>query len=261
MTPGLLFDALHHDDAITIPAGWTQGRANYGGLVAALLYARMTGVLGAPRALRSATVSFVGPVATGAATVTARVLREGKSVVQMEAQLLQDGQVMAAMLASFGAARASALAVDEAPAPRFAAPEACQPWPYIAGVTPEFTQHFEFRQAQGGFPFSGADKGEMGGWMRLKEARGGLDYADLFLLIDAWPPAVLPMVRGVAPGSTMSWTLEPIRLPAGKTASHWWQYLATTDYFHDGYGHCGARIWDDEGNLVAISRQTVVVFA
>lgn len=261
MTPGLLFEALRHHDAITIPPGWTQGRANYGGLVAALLYARMAGVLGAARALRSATVSFVGPVATGPATVTARVLREGKSVVQMEAHLEQDGQVMAAMLASFGAARESALAVDEAPAPLFPAPDACAAWPDIPGLTPEFARHFDFRQAQGGAPFTGSAKGEMGGWMRLKDARDGLDYADLFLLIDAWPPAVLPMVRGVAPGSTMCWTLEPIRLPAGKTGRDWWQYLATTDYFHDGYGHCGARIWDDEGRLVAISRQTVVVFA
>lgn len=261
MTPGLLFDALRHDDDITIPAGWTQGRANYGGLVAALLYARMAGVLGGPRALRSATVSFIGPVATGPATVTARVLREGKSVVQMEAHLLQDGQVMAAMLASFGTARESALAVDEAPAPVFPAPDACVAWPQIPGVTPEFAQHFDFRQAVGGAPFTGADKGEMGGWMRLRDAREGLDYADLFLIIDAWPPAVLPMVRGLAAGSTLCWTLEPVQLPAGKSGGHWWQYLATTDYFHDGYGHCGARIWDDEGRLVAISRQTVVVFA
>jgi acyl-CoA thioesterase len=59
----------------------------------------------------------------------------------------------------------------------------------------------------------------------------------------------------------MTWTLEPVHLPAHKTAASWWQYLATTDYAHDGYGNCAARIWDDEGNLVAISRQTVVVFA
>ena len=59
----------------------------------------------------------------------------------------------------------------------------------------------------------------------------------------------------------MCWTLEPIFLPEDKTAGHWWQYLATTDYAHDGYGHCAAQVWDDEGRLVAISRQTVVVFA
>lgn len=259
--PAPLFASLRTSDAIDIPAGWTQGRANYGGLVAALLYARMAGVLDTPRVLRSATVSFVGPVATGPATVTARVLREGKSVVQVEAHLLQDGEVQAAMLASFGAPRESALAVGASPAPAFPRPDDLPALPYLPGITPEFTQHFDFRWGHGSFPFSGADLPEMGGWMRLKDARTEFDYADLFLLIDAWPPAVLPMVKGVAPGSSLCWTLEPIQVPPGKTAGHWWQYLAQTDYFHDGYGHCNARVWDDEGRLVAISRQTVVVFA
>ncbi|MDF3030796.1 MAG: acyl-CoA thioesterase, partial [Moraxellaceae bacterium] len=61
MTLVPLFDSLRHSDTLTMPAGWTQGRANYGGLVGALLYARMEKLLGAPRVLRSATVSFVGP--------------------------------------------------------------------------------------------------------------------------------------------------------------------------------------------------------
>lgn len=259
--PAPLFAALRSSDTIDIPAGWTQGRANYGGLVAALLYARMAGALGTPRVLRSATVSFVGPVATGPATVTARVLREGKSVVQMEAQLVQDGQVQAAMLASFGAARDSTLAVNAPPAPVFPRPEELPALPYLPGITPEFMQHFDFRWGHGSFPFSGADLPEMGGWMRLKEPRAAFDYTDLFLLVDAWPPAVLPLLKGPAPGSSLSWTLEPIQLPPGKTAGSWWQYLATTDVFHDGYGHCHAQVWDEEGRLVAISRQTVVVFA
>lgn len=256
-----LFDSLRHTETIEIPAGWTQGRATYGGLVAALLHARMAAVLGEPRVLRTAALSFVGPVAPGVATVTARVLRQGKSVVQMEAHLLQGGEVMAAMLSSFGTPRDSALAVEAPPPPAFPRPEDSPVLPYMAGVTPEFTQHFDFRWAHGDFPFTGSALPELGGWMRLREAGAAFDYTDLFVLGDAWPPAVLPIVRGVAPGSSMSWTLEPIQLPPGKTGGHWWQYHARTEYFHDGYGHCAAQIWDDEGRLVAISRQTVVVFA
>lgn len=258
---GPLFDSLRHTDTVEIPAGWTQGRANYGGLVGALLYARMAALLDAPRVLRSATVSFVGPVATGAVTVTAEVLRQGKSVIQMEARLLQDGEVMAAMLASFGAPRDSAIAVDAHPAPVFKAPDDARALPFVPGVTPEFTQHIDFRWAHGDLPFTGSPLPELGGWMRLKEARAALDYTDLFLLVDAWPPALLPLLKGPAPGSSLTWTLEPLQLPAGKTAGHWWQYLAKTDVAHDGYGHAAAWLWDDEGRLVALSRQTVVVFA
>lgn len=261
MALGSVFDSLRQSDTVVIPEGWTQGRANYGGLVGALLYARMQKLLGMPRVLRSATVSFVGPVATGPVTLTAELLREGKSVLHLEARLLQDGQVLAAMLASFGAPRMSALAVPAAPAPEFSAPAESLVMPYVAGLTPDFLQHFDLRWAHGDMPFMNSPLAELGGWMRMKQARGSLDYADLFLLIDAWPPAILPMVNGVAPGSSMTWTLEPVQLPAGRTAADWWQYLATTDYAQDGYGHCAARVWDEAGNLVAISRQTVVVFA
>jgi acyl-CoA thioesterase len=258
---GPVFDSLRHSDTVDIPEGWTQGRANYGGLVAALLCARMEKLLGAPRVLRSATVSFVGPVATGPVTLTAELLREGKSVLQLEARMLQNGGVVAAMLASFGAPRTSALKVDAPPAPAFTPPADSLAMPFVAGLTPDFLQHFDLRWAHGDLPFMNSPLAELGGWMRLKEARGKLDYADLFLLIDAWPPALLPMVDGPAPGSSLTWTLEPVQLPAGKTASGWWQYLAKTDYARDGYGHCAAQVWDDAGNLVAISRQTVVVFA
>lgn len=261
MSLDLLFAALAGNENIDIPAGWTQGRANFGGLVAALLYARIDALMEESRTLRSATVSFVGPVASGAATVTASLLRHGKSVTQAEARIIQNGEVVAVMLASFGAARASAVKVAAAAAPVFKKPEDCAALPYVAGVTPEFTQNFDFRWGHGDFPFTGSALPELGGWMRLKENRGAVDMIDLFMLVDAWPPALLPVVKGPAPGSSMCWTLEPLSLPENKTANSWWQYQATTDFAADGYGNCAARIWDDEGNLVALSRQTVVVFA
>lgn len=261
MSLDALFAALRTGESVDIPPGWTQGRANYGGLVGALMYARTEAVLGEARWLRSATVSFVGPVATGPATVTAEILRAGKSVVQTEARILQNGEVVAVLLSSFGAARESYIRVEAEAAPVFKAPDECQALPYIPGVTPEFTQNIDFRWGHGDIPFSGSALPELGGWMRLKEARRDIDFMDLFMLVDAWPPALLPMVKGPAPGSSMTWTLEPLYLPAGKTSHNWWQYQAKTEYAADGYGNCAARIWDDEGRLVAISRQTVVVFA
>ncbi|MGH8493308.1 MAG: acyl-CoA thioesterase [Moraxellaceae bacterium] len=261
MSLDALFTALRTGDAVDIPPGWTQGRANYGGLVAALMYARTHSLLGDARWLRSATVSFVGPVATGPALVTAEILRGGKSVTQTEARILQNGEVVAVLLCSFGAARESYIRVSAPPAPMFKAPEECQPLPYVAGMTPEFTQNIDFRWGHGDFPFSGSALPELGGWMRLKEARGDIDFIDLFMLVDAWPPALLPMVKGMAPGSSMTWTMEPVYLPEGKSANNWWQYQAVTEFAQDGYGNCAAKIWDDEGRLVAISRQTVVVFA
>lgn len=260
MSLSALFDALKIQETVCIPAGWTQGRANYGGLVAAMLYARTQSVLPDGRELRSATVSFVAPVATAEVTVTARVLRQGKSVIQTEAHMLQNGDVVAVLLCSFGVGRESAIQVQSALAPTFKSPEDGLVLPVLPGLTPDFVQHIDFRWTHGDLPFSGSTLPEIGGWMRLKEARGEFDLLDLFLLVDAWPPTTLPMSKAPAPSSSLTWTLEPVQLPQGKSAVDWWQYLATTDYAADGYANTQAKIWDNEGRLVAISRQVVVSF-
>ena len=41
----------------------------------------------------------------------------------------------------------------------------------------------------------------------------------------------------------------------------WWQYQVRTDVSAEGYAHTEANIWDDTGRLVAISRQTIAIFA
>ena len=251
-------------DTLTLPAGWGQGRATYGGLVAGLLYSRLLAALGEAgkdRVLRSATVSFIGAVAVGEIQLTTQIFRSGKSVTQAEARLIQNGEVQAVLLASFGAARSSAIHVAAASAPVFKAVETLTPMPYIAGMMPEFLQQLDMRWAYGATPFMGADTPDFGGWMRWREDFSQMTTAHLFALIDAWPPSVLGMFKTMAPASSLCWTLELLATPEGKTSQNWWQYQVNTDVAKDGYGHAVAHIWDDEGNLVAISRQTVTVFA
>ena len=63
---------------VTIPTGWAQGRAGYGGLIAALVYQGMRAKVPANRPVRSLAITFVGPVAPGQSMqVEAQVLREG----------------------------------------------------------------------------------------------------------------------------------------------------------------------------------------
>src|SRR4051812_28361567 len=71
---------------------WSQGRAAFGGLVAALLARALEQVVPPDRTLRSALIDFIAPVAPGAVTVQASVLRAGKSLVHAEARMLQAGQ-------------------------------------------------------------------------------------------------------------------------------------------------------------------------
>lgn len=249
-------------ESVVIPEGWGQGRACYGGLVAALLCARLRHVVGEERVLRSATVSFVGPVVVGPARLTVEVLRSGKNVTQAEARLYQNDEVQAVLLASFGATRDSQILVaPQATAPAFAGPADSRPMPYVAGMMPEFLQQLDMRWAEGQMPFSGSATPDFGGWMRFREAMPAFTLTHLFGLIDCWPPAVLPMFTTLAPASSMCWTLEFLHFPEGKTGESWWQYQVRTDASAEGYAHTEAQVWDDAGRLVAISRQTITVFA
>lgn len=226
-----------------------------------MLYQHLLAAVGRHASIRSVTISFVAPVAVGPVTLQAEVLRRGKSAVQAEARMMQDGQVVAVLLASFGAARDSSIIVAAHPAPLIKPPEQGIVLPYIAGMTPEFTRHFNLHWSEGSIPFSGVDHADMAGWMRFSQESSVCTAAHLLALVDAWPPTVLQMFKTVAPISTLSWTLEFLADSSTHLSMDWWQYHALTDAAADGYAHIQARICDKNGQLVALSRQTVAVFA
>lgn len=261
MTFDELLGVSADEDSVTIPASWSQGRATFGGLTAALVFNRMQSVVAEGRPMRSMQVSFVGPVKPETpATLTAEILRQGKAVSQVMGRIDQENQSQLVALASFGGGRESSVAVEQLPAPEAPAPEDCQSLPYIKDVTPAFTQHIEMRWAFGHMPFSGKGGREMGGWMQFRELPEALTDAHIVALIDAWPPALLPHLKGPAPASSLSWALDIIHPRPDIRPGDWLLYRATIDQAGSGYGHTQAGIWTSRGELVATSRQTVTVF-
>lgn len=253
--------------ATTVAPGWGQGRATYGGLVAGLLVARAETLTADPaRRLRSAAVSFVGPVTPGAAELQGTVLRAGGSATTVDVKLVQDGTVRAAMLATLGQDRATAIAFPadrRNPPPALPEPDELQPIPYVEGLTPEFIRHVELRYGSGGFPLSGAAEPDFGGWFRFREPPARMGDRELIALVDAWPPAIAPMFGGPAPISTMSWSYEPVTAPdptAPDRPDALWRYAVHTHVARDGYTQAAARVWDADGHLRAISNQTVSYF-
>lgn len=260
-----LLAAAAKQEEMILSQSWSQGRAVFGGLVAGLMVARAEQLVNdSTKVLRSAFVSFVGPVASDTVTtLSAQILRQGKSVVSVQVHLLQDGQVQSVLVASFGAARQSSIEVlGSHEAPPFKKPSESQPLPFLAGMTPNFFQHFDVVWSEGDLPFTGAKNPDFGGWMRFKagEDIAKITLPHLMVLGDTWPPAVLPMYTSMAPASSLNWNLELINMPEHAAGDSWWQYQVKTYYAADGYGYTQAKIWDEQGNLVALSRQTVTVF-
>lgn len=245
---------------ITVPEHWGQGRAVFGGLAAALAMAHLLSVIPAGVPLRSVSVSFVAPLNAGAAMVKRRILRQGKSVIQATAEIEQDGQVALIMLASFGAARGSAYHLEANTAPQWQQEHVLTLPKH--GPAPEFTRHFDYRIAQGTLPFAGSSQRVLGGDIRMagnESKQAGIP--ELLALVDAWPPASLTLLNQPAPASSLTWTIEFIAHDLPFTNTDWWRYLAEIEYGADGYHHIAAKLWQPDGKLAAISRQTVTVFA
>ncbi|RTE85833.1 MULTISPECIES: acyl-CoA thioesterase II [Gammaproteobacteria] len=245
---------------IHIPEGWGQGRALFGGLVAGIAYHHGAHGVQSGQLLRAMTVSFVAPVAAGDVELSRVVLRQGKNVTQTRVDMIQSEQVVLSALLTFGAGRESIVNVNDLPKPNIPSYDGVPDFPKTP-FTPEFTQHYNYAVTVGGMPFSGNTSHEFGGWVRYSQEQSPINIALFLGLVDAWPPAVITHLTQPAPASSLTWTIEfPEPLDPALKTSDWWQYLATIDYAADGYGHTHAHIWDHQGNLVAISRQTVTVF-
>ncbi|WP_341708440.1 thioesterase family protein [Halopseudomonas sp.] len=249
------------DASVTIPAEWAQGRASYGGLVAALVLRGMRAGLSDARPVRSLAITFVGPVQPGEAMqVQTEILREGRAVTQMLGRAVQNGQTMCIIQGSFGAGRESSVDVVAEPAPSAPPAGECQRTPYVEGVMPNFLRYFDTRWTFGDYPCTNSRKREMGGWMRFDESFEHFDEVHLVGLVDVWPPAVLPHLKERAPASSLTWTIEFVQPQPAIDEDGWLLYKATIEHARDGYGHCAAMVWNKAGELVAISRQTVAVF-
>lgn len=246
---------------MTVPEGWGQGRATFGGLVGAILIRHMEAHLGADAPpLRSFTISFVAPMVPGPVDLEATTLRAGKSVTQVQVMARQEGQVVATLLGSLGHGRESSIRVPGPEAPRWKTPQDCFKLPYMEGRSPTFLRFFDMRIAGGNMIFSGSREPDFHGYMRFDEPGQTQDAATLACLVDTWPAGVLPMLSKPAPASSLTWTMELLEDPRELEPVDFWQYQVITDSFADGYGQCQATVWDDRGRPVALSRQTVVVF-
>ncbi|OLF52421.1 acyl-CoA thioesterase [Pseudomonas chlororaphis] len=259
-----LLDAVRSSPLeLSIPAEWAQGRACFGGLVAALQYEAMRAKVPAERPVRSLAITFVGPVTPDVPIrFEVDVLREGKAVSQVLGRAVQDGQVVTLVQGSFGASRSSAVTVDAEEAPAMKHWDECPELPYVAGVMPEFMRHLAMRWGIGGMPFSGNKSRDMGGWVRLRGdvKEEPVTEAHILALVDAWPPALLPHLTSPAPGSTLTWTIEFVQPLLALSTLDWCKYRVNIEHARDGYGHAAAALWSADGRLIALSRQTVTIF-
>ena len=234
---------------------WAQGRAAFGGWIVAGAVGVMEGVVPEGRLCRSLLTSFVGPVKVGSVVAWPTVLRSGRSLTHVEVKVWQGDTVRAVVLGAFGTTRAPAPGFEGWEAPAVMDVGEAQAMPFLPGLTPAFTQHFEYRWTNGAMPFAGASEPHVQGWCRPRFPSGGVGL--IAALADAWPPPIWTTLTRPAAGSSVTWQLDVLRPEA---VSDWWLYDARTIAAREGYTDFSGGLWTAHGELVATSRQCFAAY-
>jgi len=245
-----------------LTADWAQGRASFGGAVSALALRAMAHLVPVDRPLRSLGMDFAAAVAPGPVQVRAEIIRTGKTLTHASVRVEQAGGICAVAHGAYGSPRKTALSLPAPKAPALAPPHEIEPFPYVEGVTPVFTRHFDYRWSSNRYPFTGATVASLGGWVRHAQPTM-LDASGVLALIDAWPAPVLPLLHSPAPASTVTWmvNLATLGAPESYPADGWWLFDADAVTAADGYADILGKLWDPAGRLVATSRQLVAEFS
>lgn len=242
--------------SLDIPAGWMQGRTTYGGLSSALCLETARRALPDAPPLRSALVSFIGP-AGGPVKGRAKMLRQGKSVTFVEADLSSEAGIATRCAFAFGGARPSQWNRTFTPSPVMPKPEDCELFrPPDAAV--EFGKHFDSRLAKGGRPISGSKEHDHYIWVRHRDERAQGVVA-LLALADMPPPALMPMFAEFAPISSMTWMVNMLG-DEPKSRDGWWLLQSRAEHAGGGYSSQDMLVWNSDGELVIAGRQSVAIF-
>ena len=247
--------------ALTFPTSWCQGRTAFGGVSAAMLLAAAQQKVSHEFRLLSMSTNFIGPLLSETAfNIEIEVLRQGKNSCQILARAIQHDQTCVMAQICFAKHRSSDLSVDNQEICQLKPVNPSFVIPYHSGLSPEFFQHIDLSPQQGAMPFTGADTSHLGGWMKFKIAPNKFSVPHVLALTDAWPPTMLQMFKQAAPASSMSWYIEFLTEPQ-LDCTQWLGFEAITHHSSDGYAIEDAKIWSESGELLALSRQTVAIFA
>jgi acyl-CoA thioesterase len=240
--------------AAVVPDDWMQGRTSYGGLSSALALEAARNLAPDMPPLRSAQISFVGPLA-GEIEVRARMLRRGRNASWVSAEVSSAAGVGLVATFVFMGPVESSLHLHEVPPPAgWIAPDQAVRFP--EGRGPGFSMHFD---RAFGLPRSDKKLPELAWWVRLKD-RAGLDpMVELLLLADALPPGVMPLIESRAPVSTMTWLLN-LLTPLPQTEDGWFLLRSVGNYAEKGCSSQDMAIWNAKGEAVAVGVQSIAIF-
>jgi hypothetical protein len=241
-----------------VPDGWQQGRGAFGGLVYAILTRAMELEVREPeRRLRTLTGDIAGPVLPGPATAQVEVLRRGNNQSNVQARLVQGGNVLAVTSAVFSTSRKVDPPRFEPEAPERADWDQLRVFPLEPPTGPDFGRAYEYRSA-GPMPFAGGRDAETAGYLREQKLPTRRDAASMVALLDAWWPTLWSIDRVYRPMATISFVgqllVDPARIEPSERLFHRARMAALVDGFFVEL----RELWSGDV-CVALNQQTYVM--
>lgn len=241
---------------LEIPESWHQGRTGYGGFSAALALAAAQRVGDELPPLRSAQVSFVGPL-YGAIEARARVLRKGKNATWMAVELVRDNEVgLTASFVFMGPVESTLHLNDCGPPAGLVPVDEARPFNPSAHSPAFLRNHFETRFA---LPRTTEPTPEICWWVRPKDHAALDPMIAVLLSADAVPPGVMPLMTPGVMVSSMTWQVN-LLTPAPATRDGWWLLRSVGTYAEAGCSSQQMQLWNADGAPIVSAMQSVALF-
>ena len=245
----------------TISPAWQLAVAPQGGVVAAIAARAMATELATDQQLRSFHGIFASPVPVGPVDIAVDVIRSGRSISQVQANVRAPGaRAGFTALAAFGHERAgfgyTELQMPDVPPPTDC-PSYRDPPPPESGMSAEpsfpfWREVFEGRPALGHAPWDPSPRGaaEVATWFRFEEfpgdEQGRFDPLALLVAADMMPNAVFEKVEPAELGwfaPSVDLTVHLVDVPTGE----WILNHNRAHYAGDGYASAESALWDPHG--------------
>ncbi|PKN19969.1 MAG: thioesterase family protein [Deltaproteobacteria bacterium HGW-Deltaproteobacteria-6] len=199
------------------------------------------------------TANYLSRCIPGNAEIHISEMARSRQFTRFEGRLFQDGEEKVRALGTFAAQNDDCTVQRyEAGAPELAPVENCVPVPLMPNYT--LFQNLDLRldPACAGWMTGGklADISQSKGYFSFHDGRP-VDLLSLFLIIDAMPPAVMATQGVTAWVPTIELSVNIRNLPASKRL----KCSLRTRFITCGLLEADGEVWDEEGNLAAISRQ------
>ena len=238
--------------ACMISNNWSvNGNPNGGYLMAMIANAMLQ--MSDKKATPILTANYLSRCVPGDAVIHVSEIARSRQFTRFEASLAQKGEEKVRALGTFAAESGECILERyEATAPELAPIETCVQVPHMPGYS--LFHHLDLRldPSCAGWMLGGqlSDISQNKGYFSFADGRP-MDLLSLFLIIDAMPPAVMASQGVTTWVPTIELSVNVRNLP--ETARL--KCSLRTRFITCGLLEADGEVWDEKGNLAAISRQ------